>query len=159
MRGRFIFNPGTPEEIKIWNTIVDEGEEAMLKMLLHDDQTIVAGASDFYVGLCGADFNEESTLLSLSAGEPTVGYARQPAERSSAGWPVVTQVGQSFVARTAVLTFTATGDWDVPVIRAFLCNVVSGTAGVLFGVSGALPASIQLLNGASRTVQYEFYLR
>lgn len=142
------------------NTVVGEGEAAFLKMLMRDDQTIVAGAANFYVGLCGNIFTETSTLASL-AGEPTVtnGYARQAVLRSAAGWPTQDTVNATARIRSAVINFTASGgDFSTSIWRAFLCSVASGTAGILFAVSAPLPSALLITSGVTLPVQYDLYL-
>lgn len=164
MRGAFVFYPGEDREFRIPNTIVAEGENSFLKMLFQGDDTIVADAGNFYLGLCGLAFGDQTTVLSTLVGEPTVtnGYARQAISRDTTGWPSanLTQVNGIWKATTKVVTFTASGgDFSGPIQRAFLCSVSSGSSGKLFAVGGALPTAMTIISGQSLPAQYEFYLR
>ena len=160
MRGQFKFWPGTPRELIIPNMIVDEGEESFLKMLMQGDVADVALGGDFYVGLC-ADSPVEADTLSDIATEPssTGGYARIALSRDATGFPTIDQVGGVYRAQSKTITFTASGvDFDTAIDRAFLCNVASGTAGVLFAYSGALPSTRIITVGTPLPMQYEIYL-
>lgn len=161
MFGKFnLISKEYPNGIILPNTVVDEGEAAFLKMLMRDDQTIVAGAGNFYIGLCGQVFTESSTLASL-AGQPSAagGYARQPVIRSAAGWPTQDTVNGSARIRAATVNFTATGaDFSTTIWRAFICSVLAGSVGTLFAVSAALPTAKQIVNGETFSLQYDFYL-
>lgn len=157
-RGNFIFWPGESRQLIVPNTVTLDGEESYLKMIFQNNDLIVAGGGNFYVGMCDENFDKDYTLADLT-GEPTVGYARVANVRSSVGWPTVEPVGESVRVLSQVLTFTATDDWDSAVSRAFLCNVISGTSGILFGVSGLLPIPLQLNNAQVLPLQYEVFLR
>lgn len=165
LQGRFVLFPGRSVEdggeIVIRNQIVNEGEEAFLKMLLRDDQTIVAGGGNFYIGLCDQIPTDATTLTDL-ASEPAVshGYARNAIVRSAVGWPTIALSGNGdFVAQSAVVNFTAAGgDFSGPISRCFLCNVGAGSAGNLFSVSAPLPAAITILSGQTIPIRYELIL-
>lgn len=154
-----IFSPKGKILQRLKNTVVNEGEAAFLKMLMRDDQTIVAGGDNFYIGLCGQNFSETTTLATL-VGEPTTtsGYARQPVARSTAGWPTQDSVNNIARIRSAVVNFTASGgDFSTSIYRCFICNVVSGTAGTLFAVSAELSTPKQIVDGETFPVQYDLY--
>lgn len=160
MFGKFNIILPNRKPIILPNTVVDEGENAFLKMLMRDDQTIVAGGGNFYIGLCGNVFTEASTLATL-AGEPTAtnGYARQAVARSSGGWPTQDSVNDIGRIRSAVVNFTASGgDFSTSIWRAFICSVSSGSSGVLFAVSAPLPSALLVASGQTLPVQYDFYL-
>lgn len=160
LRGQFsLLLPGE-RRIVLPNTVVNEGEAAFLKMLMRDDQTIVAGGGNFYIGLCGQAFTEASTLASL-AGEPSAagGYARQAIARSAAGWPTQDTVNATARIRSAVVNFTASGAaFSTSIYRAFICSVVSGTSGTLFAVSAALASPHLIVDGETFPLQYDLYL-
>lgn len=158
MKGFFNFKFRGEPAIRIPNTVLDQGEEDFLKILFQGNNSIVAAGGNFYIGLCGAAFSEDTTLSTLS-GEPTVGYARVAVTRDGTGWPTIEQVSGAFRALSDEVTFTATGNWDTPIYRAFLCNAASGTSGRLFAVSGALVIPRQLLDTETFDISYEFYLR
>ena len=161
MRGQFRFWPGTSRELVIPNNILTEGEESFLKMIVQGDDTDVAEGGDFYVGLCGLTFSEDFTLADI-VGEPTVtnGYARTAVTRDNVGWPTIDLVGGVRRAQTADIDFEATGgSFSTGISRAFLCNVSSGTSGLLFSISGALPSPIIIAPGAPVPIRYELFLR
>lgn len=162
--GAFVFYPGEEREIRAPNTIVAEGEKSFLQMLLQGDNTIVAAAANFYLGLCGLAFGDQSTTLSTLAGEPAVsnGYARQAISRDTTGWPSgnLVQVNGIWKAATKIINFTASGgDFSVAIQRAFLCSVSAGSSGKLFAVGGQLSSPITVTSGTSLPAQYELYLR
>lgn len=157
MPGRFIFGD---EGHVINNTLTHEGENALLRMLFQNDNTIVASGANFFLGLCGDVFTLDTTLATLG-GEPTAtaGYARQPLPRSAVGWPTLAQLNGVWMLRSETVNFTPTGSgFSTQIQRAFICSVVSGSAGKLIAVSGPLPAPIILPVGTPYPVQYEFYL-
>lgn len=162
MKGRFIIHPDTDRQIIVENNVLDEGEIAFLQMIWQARVADVAAGGNFFIGLCGAAFAENTTLATL-VGEPTVtnGYARQPIARNTTGWPTVSEVNGIKRAQSALITFTPSGgDFSASIQRMFICNVVSGTAGLLFAVSGALPAAVLItLAGGPFTSRYESYLR
>lgn len=155
MRG--FFNIGG---IVVPNTFLADGEQALLKMFLRADNTIVAGGGNFYIGLCGDAFSQSTTLSTL-AGEPsaTNGYARQAIARNSTGWPTVDLVNGTGHARSAVCNFTATGgDFSTTIVRAFLCSAASGTSGTLFSVSAPMPVPFLVTQGVTLPVQYDLWM-
>lgn len=161
MRGRFIFWPDTPHQLIVPNNVLDEGEDTFLKMITQADVADVAAGGNFFVGLCGNTFDETTTLATLT-GEPSAagGYARQAIARNNVGWPTISVVNGIRRAQSLTVTFAAVGaNFSTTFQRAFLCNVVSGTVGKLFAVSGALPAAIQVNDGQNFPMRYELYLR
>lgn len=161
LRGGFRLFPGDPErEIFIPNQITLAGEQSFLAMICQDSQTDIAANANFYVGLCSGTFDKTTTLSGIS-GEPsaTNGYARQSAARNSTGWPQIVQVNNVWRAQTQVLNFTATGgNFSAAITRTFLCNVLSGTSGKLFAVSGAFQSAVLVVQNQTLPAQYELYL-
>lgn len=160
MRGQYIINPGTRQEIILPNTVVDAGEVAFLKMCLQGDGSVVSVGGNYYIGLCG-DGQTETTTLSTLVGEPTAtnGYARQAITRDTTGWPLVDLVVGTARARSRAVTFSASGgDYNTAFTRFFLCSVGSGTSGVLFSYSAPLPEAYLLKSGNAFPVAYELYL-
>lgn len=163
MRGQFKLFPGTKREIIVPNVVVREGEESLIKMSLQGDDTIVAAAGNFYMGLCGQQLNtqgvvdRDSTLATI-AGEPTTGgYARQPFTRDAVGWPQLSQVNGVWVATSRVVNFTAAAADIGTVWRAFICSVNAGNAGKLFSLSGLFPVGTYIANGQTFPVEYQMY--
>lgn len=142
--------------------IVTEGEEAFLKILFQGDNTIVVATSgNWYLGLCEQTPDKSDDLTSITT-EPTSagGYARQAIARDSTDFPTanIGQVGGETRCLSLVQTFAASGaDFSRTFDRAFLCNVASGTAGILFGYTGQYSSAIQIFDGQSQDVQFEFY--
>jgi len=137
-----------------------EGGDAFGQILVQGDNVIVPAAGNFYVGLCNQTPAFSDTLVSITT-EPTSagGYARQPLSRDATGWPNTNiNVNGENLWRSAILTFAASGaDFSDPFTRLFLCNVVSGTAGILFAYSGASPSEILILDGTSRDLIFEIF--
>lgn len=161
LHGQFIFYPGTKKELIVPNLITDEGEESFLKMIMQADVIDVPADNNFFLGLCEETPGETDTLVTITT-EPTSagGYARQPFARNTSGVPTIEQVNDAFRAVSLQLTFTASGvDFSRSIQRAFLTNVVSGTAGILFAYSGLLPNPITILDGTNLPVKYELFLR
>lgn len=163
LRGQFrIWDPKWPTRSLqiVPNTVVDEGEEAFLKMMLQASNADVSAGGNFYAGLCSGSAADTLTLATLS-GEPTAtnGYARQAIERNGTGWPTIGTVNGAFRGLSKQVTFAASGgDFSASYTRLFLCNVSSGTSGLLFAISGALSVAELITDGNSRAVQYELFL-
>lgn len=154
--GRFIFFPGTPKQIIIPNNVLSAGRELFLKQVFQADSSV----SDFYLGLMGSAFADDTTLADiLASSEPTIGtggYARAKLTRNTTDWPTVQQVNGEWQVRSKLVTFTASGaDFDTSVSRAFLCDISAGSSGNLLAVSGALPAAMTIADGESLPVIYE----
>ena len=161
MRGQFVIYPDTPRQIIVPNNVLDEGEETFLKMIARASVAEVAAGGDFFVGICGAAFAEDTTLATL-VGEPTAagGYARKAVTRDAVGWPTISEVNGVWRAQTATFTWLPAGAaYDADISRLFLCNVAAGAGGLLFSVSGALPTAITLADGVAFPARYELYLR
>lgn len=154
MPGRFILGD---ECQVIKNTLTREGENNLLQIIFSATNLPATG---FYLGLCGATFTLDTTLVTLG-GEPVVanGYARQAIPRSAVGWPTLVQLNGVWMMRSEVVNFTPTGPgFNVPIQRAFICTAAAGNAGVLIAVSGPLPALLTVPVGVPYPIQYEFYL-
>lgn len=139
-----------------------EGEQALMQILFQGDDTIVPlSTGNFYIGACNQIPNKSDTLSSITS-EPSSagGYARIAVPRTTIGWPTPsswTVSGESRIL-SAVETWTATGaDFSAGFDRLFLCNVASGTSGILFGYSGQYSSLISLLTGQSQDLQFSFY--
>ena len=154
MRGQFIINN------KIYpNTIVQEGAEQFVKMLLQN--VAIGGGGNFYMGLCGElGIAKNATLVDL-ADElgPTGGYARKLIERSAVGWPTANIVNSQGHGLTKIVNFAASGgNFSAAYSRVFLCNVLSGTGGILFSYSAKIDPPVQIDDGENQNIQYEFFL-
>jgi len=139
-----------------------EGEESLAKILWQGDNTIVPAGGNFYVGLCN-QVPSKSDLLTDITTESTAGvggYARIAIARNTTDFPdpASWQVDGETRILSIIKTFTASGaDFSAPFTRLFLCNVASGTSGVLFGYTGDYSSAIQLVNGQSQNIFFEFY--
>lgn len=149
-----------PQFLILPNIVTKEGEDAFLKMVFRNDDTIVAAGANFYFGLCNQTPGDTDTLATITT-EPTAGvggYARLPAIRTAVGWPTISVVNGRTKIETLLMNFAAVGaDFDQQVSRLFMCNVLAGTAGILFAYSAPLDAPITILNGADIDVVYEFF--
>lgn len=160
MRGQFVLTFPNGEEIILPNTVVDEGEDAYLKMLFRADNSFVASGGDFFIGLCDQVPVEADNIAAITS-EPgaTGGYARLAVTRDAVGWPTIDTVNGRKRIISKQITFTASGaDFDAPFSRAFMCNVATGSVGTLFSYSGALSQAITLLDGQSFVMRYEIFL-
>lgn len=160
MKGFYTFSRKGVLIERIPNTIVKQGEEAFLKMLLRHDETIVAGGANFYLGLCNHVPAAGDNLAAITD-EPSGagGYAREAIVRSAVGFPTISEVNGKFRALSVTVNFAASGaDFSDAITRAFLCNVASGTAGILFGFSGQLTDALLIEDGQDYDVNYELYL-
>jgi hypothetical protein len=159
--GRFLIFDSEGKLIEaVDNTLTDEGREEYLKMMFQASTSVVSAGGNFYLGLCGLSVTDADTLASI-AGEPTAtnGYARVACTRDATGFPTVSQVNGVWRAQSKPLTFAASGgNFSTSVRRCFLCNAASGSTGKLFGYGGALTSALQINNGQSYSIQYEFYL-
>ncbi len=161
MRGQFVFFPGTPKEFIVPNLITDEGEKAFLEMIMRANIADVSAGGNWFLGLCEETPGEADTLATITT-EPTSagGYARQSFTRDATGVPTVEKINDAFRAVSVQITFTASGaDFSRTIQRAFLCNIVSGTSGLLFTYSGLLPNPLLVVDGANLPVKYELFLR
>lgn len=158
-----IFVPTTPKLITP-NTLCDEGGASFLKMIFQGNVADVALGGNFYVGLCGLTIGAGDPLssdqLTDLPSEPTAagGYARQAVARNSTGFPTVSKVNDLYRVQSATINFTASGaDFSTPIYRLFICNVASGTSGLLFAYSAPLQTAETITDGNTYAVNYEFY--
>src|SRR3990172_12017010 len=129
--------------------IHQEGLQHMLE-LMSDRQ---ATPTNYYIGLAtDASLAENATLVSLTEVSGGTGYARQPVESSATGFPTSQAQGTNdWETVTPQVTFTcSTGPWT-GANTAFLCTVVSGTAGKLIA-SFPLAATRTLQTGDTEKV-------
>ena len=156
MRGEFVITKKSGEIIVLPNTITAVGAEALLK---HDFQDITL--NPFYLGLCDQSPAHSDTLVDITT-EPgsAGGYARKLLTRNGTDWPtVVTDANQETRVESKDVTWNAAAaDFDTAFSRIFLCDLISGTAGILFAYSAPLAAAITLLDGTSFIVKYKFYI-
>lgn len=155
--GRFILNPGEPNEQVTPNAVLTDGCEYFLRTLFRAEAILPA---NFYIGLTNAAGDFNVTFATIAAGEPNVaqGYARQPAVRGVGDW-TVTKVGNTWKATSKKVTFTSTGTYDKDFIRLFLCNIVSTSAGKLFALGAPLLVPQHVINGDNPGAIYEFWMR
>ena len=136
-----------------------EGEETLLRMIFQGDNLTVPPGSNFFLGACKQLPQKVDTLLSINT-EPSAagGYARIPLNRAILDFPTIGQTDGETRILSSVKTFSAVGgDFSLPFNRLFICNVASGTAGILIGYSGSYSSDITLLNGQTQDIQFEFY--
>lgn len=146
------------EQPRIKNTLVATGALWFLRDIFRKETTLLPDI--YYIGLTGASYTfDGATLTSLAALEPSGhGYARIALNRDTTDWSVQ-EVNGVMQALSKIVTFTASSDWDKTWLRAFICNVASGTSGSVIAVSGPAPAARTVLSGAGPSMRYEYYLR
>lgn len=154
--GIFVLNPGMPNELRVPNTIVEDGADKFLRSMFRAEATLPAA---FFLGLTGASYAfDDADLTDIEADEPVGnGYARQTLTRNTTDWGAPTLENSAMRLVSKSVTFTASSAWNVPWTRMFLANVASG-AGNVFAISGALSPQT-VLAGAGPTVRYEFWMR
>lgn len=162
MHGQFTFLnlPGHPPKFTIPNMIVDEGEASFLKMILQGNVVDVALGGNFYLGMTNQAPTETDILASITT-EPgaTGGYARKALARNAVDFPTLFQSNGVWGLRSKLVVWTpSAADYDTPFTRVFLCNVASGSVGVLFSYSGPLLQETTPLDGVSVNVYYELFL-
>lgn len=160
LAGRFIIE--SQGGLIVPNRVTLAGAEAIARMSMLGDNTIVANPGNFYVGMCNQAVGVLDTLADIST-EPdsTGGYARKAVARSNVGWPTVDVVNERVRLVSLLLTFEAETDpYSQPVTRLFITNVASGTDGILFAASAPLPNPTTITPGGEAfTARYELYLR
>ena len=163
MHGQFRFSfPTNPlqEDFVLPNIVVQEGEDSFLKMIFQNNDTIIAGGANFYLGLCNQIPAQLDSLASITT-EPGLvgGYARKPITRDAVGWPTIDVVNDRKRIISKQVTFVAGGTaFDTAFSRAFICNILTGSVGILFAYSAALDAAVTLLPGQTFDLQYEFFV-
>lgn len=162
LRGEFIVLGCDNLEEIIPNTVVTEGEQAFLDMMMRGATGVVAPSGAYFMGLM-SDSIVRSLTLGTIPGEPsaTGGYARQAINRSPTGWPTAGLVNGIPYVQSLSQIFAATGvDYSIAVERAFIASVASG-AGTLFSISAAFPAPITVTAGvtAGLAIAYRLYAR
>jgi len=154
MEGAFV----TPWGI-IPNTTTPEGAEIWGKMMFRGDNTVIAPAGNYWLGLTSLNPANFPTLEDAVLREPTIGvngYARQAITRDATGWPTIINANGHVLFKSSELTFTASGiGYDKSINRLFLATVETGYAGTLFAISEPLPASVTVTPASPLTVQYQ----
>jgi len=153
--GCFILSPGTPQERRVNNTIVEAGTDLFLRSLFRAEAMPAA----FYLGLTNVAYEyADADLTDIEVGEPVGnGYARQTLTRNTSDWGAPSLENNAHRVVSKSVTFTASAAWDKTWTRMFLANVASG-AGIVIALSGAL-APQTVLSGAGPTLRYEFWGR
>jgi hypothetical protein len=137
------------------NSLVDEGEEAMLESFFRGSSTFTP--TQFYIRLCNDTLTETDTLVSIQ-GEPTTnGYAAQLVERSTVGFPTKDMPDGDYRITSKELTFTAAGGNIGPVTTAYLATTSDNTGKFIAFVDLAMTRTI--LSGDSMVVQIRIKLQ
>lgn len=162
MRGEFILLGNGGLETILPNTVVTEGEQEFLNMMMRADNSVVAPSGSYFIGLMGDDISR-ALLLSSIPGEPspTNGYGRQAVNRSATGYPTAGLVNGIPYVESQTVGFTATGgNFSLSVDRVFACSIAAGTTGTLFSISAAFPASTLVTpTGSPLNIKHRLYLR
>lgn len=133
------------EEESAENILHDEGEQALLSAYFDTDLTGYGPPpASLYIGLDNRSTLTESQTLANLTGEPTGnGYARI-AVSTTTGWTISAPI-DDYQAKTATLTFNATGSGWGPVSNLFLATTSNNTGKLL--VSVPLSTSRTLVGG------------
>jgi hypothetical protein len=154
--GQFTFyKKGSP--LVVPNTVVKDGAELFLQTLFQAQAVLPAS---FWLGLTNVDYTYDDAVLSdIAAGEPVGnGYARQELVRGTGDWDV-SEVNSLMRARSKIVEFTASANWDKAWNRMFLCSVETGTAGVIFAFSAKTEDDQTVVSGDGPALRYEFWNR
>lgn len=144
-------------EKPIKNTLVAAGASLFMRSMFRGEAVL---AATLYLGLTNSTYDfDTTTLANIAVGEPVGhGYARLALVRNTTDW-TVQEVNGVMQAKSKIVTFTASSNWDKAWNRMFLSDQAAGTAGVLYAVSGPAPALRTVLSGAGPSCSYEFWLR
>lgn len=154
--GRFILNPGEPDEQVTPNAILTDGVEYFLRTVFRGEAILPA---NYYIGLTSAAGDFNVTFATIAAGEPVGnGYARQAAARGTVDW-TVTKVGNTWKAASKLVTFTSTGVYTVDWKRLFLSDQAAGSAGKIFALGNPLLVPQHTINADNPKAVYEFWMR
>lgn len=137
------------------NSLVQEGEEAVLETFFRDD----AGyePTEFYVRLCNSTPSIISTLGTIVNEASTGDYSAQLLERSDVGFPTKDITGGGNYRLTSkVISFTADGGSIGPVTNAYLATT-SDNMGKLIAFR-ALSMTRTILDGDTMTIQIKIDL-
>lgn len=139
------------------NTIVKNGAEAFLQLLFQSIDNLPAS---YFLGLTNVTYDyDNADLADIADGEPVGnGYARQELARDNVDWSV-DEVNGLMRARSKIVTFTASANWDKSWNRMFLTDVETGTAGIVFALSGVTEEDQVILSGLGPDLRYEFWNR
>jgi hypothetical protein len=140
--------------IRKQNSLVDEGEEAILEAFFRLNASYTP--TEFYVRLCD-DTIEETDTLSIVQNEPSgFNYTPQLVEASAVGFPVKDMFEGDYRLTSKELTFTASGGDIGPVNTVFLATTDDNTGKLIAFLD--LPLTRTILNGDSMIVQFEVIL-
>lgn len=137
------------------NSLVQEGEEALLEVFFRGDSTYTP--TQFYVRLCNSTPSITSTLATIVDEVSTGGYTAQLLERSSVGFSTkdITS-GGNYRLTSKVITFTASGESMGPATNAYLATT-SDNSGKLIAFR-ALSMARTIIDGDSMTIQIQIDL-
>jgi hypothetical protein len=161
MRGEYlIWDPAKDvAPLILPNLVTDTGEEEFLKMIMQN-VSAVAGGANFFIGMLDETPTETLTLSAITTEPTSAGtYSRKSVARNTTGWPTVATINGHKCITSAGVTFTASGaNFSRAFSRLFLTDQASGTAGILYSISGPLVSPLLLVSGQSRVVQYRLYM-
>ena len=153
-RGEFIRKDG----LVIPNNVTLYGAQRILRLAVTQIET------EFWMALVDAAPDTELQIEDMT--EPTIGtngYARQAIERTTVGWPVVSQLnGEAFVETREFVFAADGGDFDQEVSRIAFVESETATDGDVIALSSAFPAKILITPAtilADRTFKYRLYGR
>jgi hypothetical protein len=123
------------EQTNIPNTLHGGGEQYILKVVFQGTLIPVA----YYLGLDNRQVVSVSDTLASLVQEPTGnGYTRQPLMSNTNNF-IISQSGETYIASTSVVTFTASGSSWGPVQNLFLATTLDNS-GVLISTAPLTPA-------------------
>ena len=137
------------------NSLVQEGEEAMLETFFRDNSDYAP--TEFYLRLCNSTPSITSVLVTI-ANEPSGnGYSAQLLERSTVGFPTKELNDGDYRLVSKEVTFSAVGGEIGPVTNAYLATT-SDDSGKLIAFR-ALSLQRTVLDGDEMVVQMKIKLK
>lgn len=143
-------------EDKIQNMLVDQGEKAIVDTFYRNQEDTYFGSGThlFYVGMYRGAVSE-STILATVPGEPAGdGYARQSIERSTVGWPEISQdENKDWQVLSTEIYFEADGG-DIGPVDGYFIGTSDDNSGALIGIV-AFKIERTIRDGERTTIQVQ----
>lgn len=106
-------------------------QEMIVKAIFRRDLTLVP--TTYYLGLAQGVLPAKTAALSSLTEVTGPGYARVALPADATGFPTIAVAGTDWKVSSLLARYQASGGLWTPADFAFLCNVASGTAGLLYG--------------------------
>jgi len=132
------------------NSLVDEGEKAVIEVFLRNSVDTYFPNTNFYIGFYRGSIAETTTLLTIPNEPLSNGYIRQVVQRSNSGWPTIELDEGDWRGISEEVTFQSTGGDIGPISGAFLCTSLDNLGSLICSVASSAERTI--LSGASMSL-------